>query len=88
MKFFFILLFSQFILSQSKNISGLVSDDNGKPLEYSNIIAKPLQEKASLKFAIADNNSHAQLNLLYIKTLKIKSILSNSSQFLTHKYYF
>ena len=53
--YFFFLIKSTFLFSQSKYITGIVSDENSKPLESANIIAKPLQEKASLKFAIADN---------------------------------
>lgn len=96
MKFFFILLFSQFILSQSKNISGLVSDDNGKPLEYSNIIAKPLQEKASLKFAIADYkglyrleleaNVKYEITVSYIGYIKEVLILEPNSKITTHDF--
>ncbi len=41
----------------------MVFDNKGVPLEYANIIAKPLQEKASLKFAIADNKGRFRLEL-------------------------
>jgi hypothetical protein len=47
------LLFSTFSFSQT--ITGVVSNDINKPLESANVIAKPLQEKSNLKFAIADN---------------------------------
>ena len=53
--YFFFLIKSTFLFSQSKYITGIASDENSKPLESANIIAKPIQEKASLKFAIADN---------------------------------
>lgn len=41
----------------SQTLSGIISDDLSKPLESANIIAKPLQENASLKFAISGNKS-------------------------------
>ncbi|BDB57161.1 hypothetical protein SHINM13_14570 [Flavobacterium ammonificans] len=44
-------------------ITGVVAEENRKPLESANIIAKPLQEKASLKFAIADNKGRYRLEL-------------------------
>ncbi|WJS93691.1 carboxypeptidase-like regulatory domain-containing protein [Flavobacterium johnsoniae] len=49
--------------SQTKNLGGVVSDDTNKPLESTNVIAKPLQEKASLKFAITDNKGRYKLEL-------------------------
>jgi hypothetical protein len=36
-------------------MTGIVSDTLNNPLESANVIAKPLQENASIKFAIADN---------------------------------
>lgn len=39
----------------------LLSDHSNKLLESANIIAKPLQEKASLKFAIADKKGRYRL---------------------------
>ena len=54
-KILFLLLFTTLCFSQTKILVGLVSDDINKPLESANVIAKPLQEKANLKFAIADN---------------------------------
>ncbi|MFD2942807.1 carboxypeptidase-like regulatory domain-containing protein [Flavobacterium notoginsengisoli] len=60
--FLFFLIFS-FSYSQTKTFVGVVSDDLNKPLESANVIAKPLQEKASLKFAIADNRGRYRLEL-------------------------
>ena len=57
------LIFTTFSYSQSRTITGVVSDDTNKPLESANVIAKPLQEKASLKFAIADNKGRYRLEL-------------------------
>jgi hypothetical protein len=57
------LLFINLSFSQTRTLSGVVSDDIGKPLEAANVIAKPLQEKASLKFAIADNKGRYRLEL-------------------------
>ena len=57
------LFFTTFSYSQSRTITGVVSDDTNKPLESANVIAKPLQEKASLKFAIADNKGRYRLEL-------------------------
>ena len=63
---FSILLFLAgfvFSYSQSKIITGIISDDSNNPLENANVIAKPLQENASLKFAIADNKGRYKLEL-------------------------
>ena len=51
------------IFSQNHTITGVVFDDNQKPLESANIIAKPLTEKATLKYAIADNKGRYRLEL-------------------------
>jgi hypothetical protein len=59
----FILLLSNFSFSQSQSIIGVVSDDAGKPLESANIIAKPLTDKATLKYAIADNKGRYKIEL-------------------------
>ena len=57
-------MFASFIsFSQTRTITGVVSDDANLPLESANVIAKPLQEKASLKFAIADNKGRYKLEL-------------------------
>lgn len=60
--FFLILFVSPTGFSQSHTITGVVSDDSNKPLESANVIAKPLREKASLKFA-ADNKGRYRLEL-------------------------
>jgi hypothetical protein len=60
----FLVLFASFVsYSQTHTITGVVSDDSNIPLENANVIAKPLQEKASLKFAIADNKGRYRLEL-------------------------
>ena len=51
MKFLFLIFFtiySHFVFSQI--LISIISDTLNNPLENSNVIAKPLQEKASLKF--------------------------------------
>ncbi|WP_339658988.1 carboxypeptidase-like regulatory domain-containing protein [Flavobacterium frigidarium] len=63
LKIVLFLIFTTFSYSQSRTITGVVSDDTNKPLESANVIAKPLQEKASLKFAIADNKGRYRLEL-------------------------
>lgn len=60
---FYFLFFTTLSFSQSRTITGVVADDSNKPLESANVIAKPLQEKASLKFAIADNKGRYRLEL-------------------------
>ena len=61
---FVILLFTSFIsFSQTLTISGVISDALNTPLESANVIANPLQEKAGLKFAIADNKGRYRLEL-------------------------
>ena len=62
-RYLVLLFFSTLCFSQTRTITGLVSDDINKPLESANVIAKPLQEKASLKFAIADNKGRYRLEL-------------------------
>lgn len=56
------LLFSTSVFSQ-RTITGTISDTLKTPLESANIIAKPLQENASLKFSIADNKGRYRLDL-------------------------
>jgi hypothetical protein len=62
-----LLSFSLFIISLSafsqKTITGVVSDSLNQPLESANLIAKPLQEKAGIKFAMADNKGRFRLEL-------------------------
>ena len=63
LRIFIILLLTNFAFSQTTSITGLISDENNKPLESANIIAKPLQDGATLKFAIADNKGRYRLEL-------------------------
>ncbi len=56
-------LYCSLSFSQNHTITGVVFDENEKPLESANIIAKPLQDKATLKFAIADNKGRYKLEL-------------------------
>ena len=62
-----LLSFSLFIISLSafsqKTITGVVSDSLNQPLESANLIANPLQEKAGIKFAMADNKGRFRLQL-------------------------
>lgn len=60
---FFLFFFSTTIFCQIHKITGLISNENNIPLESANIIAKPLTEKATLKFAIADNKGRYRLDL-------------------------
>jgi len=62
-KLYLFLLISTFSFSQTHTITGVVSDSINNPLESANIIAKPLQENAQLKFAIADNRGRYRLEL-------------------------
>ena len=62
-KLFLALLFSTFALAQTHTLTGVVSDTLNIPLESANIIAKPLQENAQLKFAITDNKGRYRLEL-------------------------
>ncbi len=62
-KILFFFLITTLSYSQTRIITGVVSDDLNKPLESANVIAKPLQEKANLKFAIADNKGRYRLEL-------------------------
>ena len=61
----FLLLFLLISLSafSQKTITGVVSDTLNQPLESANLIAKPLQEKAGIKFAMADNKGRFRLEL-------------------------
>ena len=60
---FYLLFFTVISFAQTRVVTGVVTEVNGKPLESANVIAKPLQEKASLKFAIADNKGRYRLEL-------------------------
>jgi len=57
------LLISSTCFSQKNSITGSITGNSNKPLESANIIAKPLQEKSNLKFAIADNKGRYRLEL-------------------------
>lgn len=57
------LLFTLFSFAQEKTIIGVVTDTLNQPLERANVIAKPLQENASLKFSIADHLGRYKLEL-------------------------
>ena len=61
-KYLFVFL-STFSFSQTKTITGAVSDTINNPLESANIIALPKSDKGSLKFAIADNKGRFRLEL-------------------------
>jgi len=58
-----LLLITTFAYSQTKTITGVVSDTLNNPLEQANVMAKPLQDGAQLKFAIADNKGRYKLEL-------------------------
>jgi hypothetical protein len=51
----FFLLISLSAFSQ-KTITGVVSDTLNQPIKSANLIAKPLQEIAEIKFAIMENS--------------------------------
>ncbi|MEW5676706.1 carboxypeptidase-like regulatory domain-containing protein [Flavobacterium enshiense] len=59
----FALIFPFAVFSQSHVLTGTVQDSLNTPLENANVIAKPLQEKANIKFAIADNKGRYKLEL-------------------------
>lgn len=61
-KFLFILIISP-LLSFSQTLIGVVQDSLGNPLQNANVIAKPLVEKAGLKFSIADHLGRYKLEL-------------------------
>lgn len=89
-----VFLLTTLSYSQVHTITGVVSDDTNKPLESANVIAKPLQEKASLKFAIADNKGRYRLELekevkyeitvSYISFIEEVFILEPNASVLTH----
>ncbi len=60
--FLFLFLFS-ISYSQTKIVTGVVSDTLNRPLENANIIANPFQANQELKFAIADNKGRYKLEL-------------------------
>lgn len=59
----FFLLLTSFSFSQTKTITGVVSDTINNPLESANIIALPKNDNGSLKFAITDNKGRFRLEL-------------------------
>lgn len=61
--FFFLVLFHSFSYSQTYTLTGLVTDDEDKPLERANVIAKPLKVNSQLKFSIADSKGKYKLEL-------------------------
>ena len=58
-----IFLFLNTLVSFSQSLTGTISDTLNNPLESANVIAKPLQQNASIKFAIADNKGRYKLEL-------------------------
>ncbi|WP_338377798.1 carboxypeptidase-like regulatory domain-containing protein [uncultured Flavobacterium sp.] len=58
-----LILLSLTSFSQERTITGIVSDSLNNPLERANVIAKPLQDNAGLKFAIADHLGRFKLVL-------------------------
>lgn len=58
-----LLLISTIGFSQTKTITGVISDTLNVPLENANIIAAPFGKDAQLKFAIADNKGRYRLIL-------------------------
>lgn len=67
----FLISFSAF---SQRTIFGTVSDTLNAPLESANIIAKPLQENATIKFSIADHKGRYKLDLE--KNVKYELIVS------------
>ena len=62
-KFLLLFLFISISAFSQKTITGVVSDSLNQPLESANLIANPLQEKAGIKFAMADNKGRFRLQL-------------------------
>lgn len=67
----FLISFSAF---SQRTITGTVSDTLNAPLESANVIAKPLQENATIKFSIADHQGRYKLVLE--KNVKYELIVS------------
>lgn len=61
-KYLLIFFFLPF-LSFFQTLTGVVQDSLGKPLQNANVIAKPLVEKAGLKFFITDHLGRYKLEL-------------------------
>jgi hypothetical protein len=93
---FLLLLVSLSSFSQTKIITGIVHDSLNIPLESANIIANPFEEKAPIKFAIADNTGRYRLELdkavkyeirvSYIGYLDDFIILEPNSTIATHNF--
>lgn len=66
-----LILLSVSAFSQ-KTITGVVSDTLNQPLESANLIAKPLQEKAGIKF----ENRKKKIHLKYIKVRHVSKNVS------------
>lgn len=62
-RFFLYILFLLYQFSFSQTITGIVSDTLNNPLENANVIAKPLQQNATIKFAITDNKGRYKIEL-------------------------
>ena len=60
---FLVFLPKTICLSQSKIISGYITDDVGVGLDNASVMARPQQKQAVLKFAIADENGRYRLQL-------------------------
>jgi hypothetical protein len=60
---FLFLFFTLYSFSQERKTIGIVSDSLNKPIERAIVIAKPLQDNAGLKFAIADHLGRFKLVL-------------------------
>ena len=59
----FLLFFFNFCISQTRTVTGVISDTINNPLEGANIIANPFEANQQLKFAIADNKGRYRLEL-------------------------
>ena len=59
-KYFLLFIFCH---ASGQNLTGIVTDTLLSPLENANVIAKPLQQNASIKFAIADNKGRYKVEL-------------------------
>jgi len=62
-KYFFWIFALTFSLSNAQNLTGTVQDSLKSPLANANVIATPKQEKAKLRFAIADHLGRFRLEL-------------------------
>ncbi len=62
-RFISLIFFLGLQLSYSQTLTGSVKDTLNNPLEFANILAKPLQENERIKFAITDIKGQYTLNL-------------------------